>query len=383
MFDVHGFALFLLWLLAAAGVVLFVRWLNQFLEGFELERDTRLLAIIAFTGVVLFGVLNFLWDVGSQQQKSPMQTNKVEVVDGDADITDVDVFIQAHHPTLYDFRSKLQSRRKALQSFFENVRQLAQDSPHMQDFLQEVVDIRWDTQEDMFKTEKGVNLSLQEFWIYHSTGEKAYVNRMFSDIADKLVDKIKDSLAFDAEQLGMEQKKIQAMLKNASQQLDNNGIPSDPKNRRKSLAFGRYEAPNITFLRGWLLKRNQPGIVAQIDKLLENQQEIQRKAEKIQTFLKQPPSAELRKAMGDVVEEWKNTSRYNQYSLYQILYAAELLYVLEKITGKDEVAEQPETLQQAKQLWVHLQQTAPVIADLAWRNRTEGVERSYNPGSFF
>jgi hypothetical protein len=385
MLDSHGLVLFLLWLLAAAGVVFFVRWLNQFLVRFDLERDTHLLVMIAFTGVVLFGVLNFLWDAGAAKQKPVAPASTAEPVVTEEEVTDVDAFIQSHHSTLHSVRSTLQSRRQTLQAFFQNVQPLAQDCPHMQSFLQEIVDIRWGIQQDFFKTEKGVNLSLQEFWIYHSTGEKAYVARAFQDTADELVNQIQRSLALDDATDKIEQKKIQAMLKSASQQLDNNGIPSNPKNKRKPFAFDPYRESSIVLLRTWLSNRSQPelGIVEQIDKLLENQQIIQRKAEAIQTSLKTSGNEELRKAMQDVVGEWVDTSRENQYALYQILYAAELLYVLENITGKAESPEQKETRQQVRQLWAQLQQSAPLIVDLAWKKRTEGVERSYSPTPFF
>lgn len=382
MLDSHGLVLFLLWLLAAVGVVMFVRWLNRFLERFDLERDTHLLVTIAFTGIVLFGVLNFLWDIGAARSEHQVAANNTRVIP-DKDIRDVDAFIQANHSTLYDFRFRLQQRRKDLHDFFLNVRKLGKEAPHMRDFLQEIVDIRWDTQEDMFKTEKGVNLSLQEFWIYHSTGEKNYVANAFQDTADQLVNQIKRSLAFDAAQLRTEQQKIQVMLKDASKQLDNNGIPPDPNNRRNSLVFEPYLKPSISLLRNWLASHEQSGIVTRIDKLLENQQEIETRAEAIQVFLQNPASEELRKPMQGVIEEWKATSRYNQYALYQILYATELLYVLDNITDTSTGSGQEETRQQGKQLLEHLQHTAPIIADLAWKNRTEGVQRSYSPTPFF
>ncbi len=383
MLDSHGLILFLLWLLAAAGVVMFVRWLNQFLERFDLERDTRLLVMIAFTGIVVFGVLNFLWDIAAEQRQQTA-AKPAEAVVEEEKVTDVDAFIQSHHATLYDFRFKLQHRLKALQTFFQNVQQLAKDSPHMKDFLQDIINIRWDTQQALLNTNDKINASLHEFWLHYTTEEPTYVAQVFSKTADELTGNIQGALYFDAASDKREQGKIQAMLKSAGQQLDNNGIPFDPGNRRKLLAFDRYLEPNVAWLRTWLLERNQQGVVAQIDKLLENQQIIQRKAEEVQASLQAANNEALRKAIQDVEGEWVDTSRENQYALYQILYAAELLYVLEKITDvNDDNGGQADTREQASQLLVHLQQAAPVIVDLAWKKRTEGVERSYNPTQFF
>lgn len=386
MLDSHGLILFLLWLLAAAGIFLFVRWLNQFLERYDLESDTRRLIVIAFTGIVLFGVLNFLWDISASiSNKSSAATNTIDnnkTTVPEEEVPDVNTFIQTYYPTLHTVRVKLGQRRQFLHVFFQHVNQLARDTPHMRDFLQEVIDIRWDTQKDLARAENDVNLSLQQFWAVRSTGDKIYTDNKFSDITSQLTDTIKDTLAFDTAQLAVEQKKIRVMLEKTSQQLENDGIPPDPDNRLKPLVFEPYREPQITLLYNWLGEHHQPGVVHSIEKLLENQKQIETRAATLQTFLKEHPNAELHKVMQSVMDEWKATSRYNQYALYQILYATELLYMLNNIMDTDTDSGQEETRLQTTELLKHLQQKAPILADLAEKKRTEGVERSYSPTLF-
>ena len=102
MLDSYGLVLFLLWLVAGISIVLFARWLHRFLATSELSTDLQVLLLVAIVGVVLLGILNFLWKLGASQAISP----PTSVTEATTKPT-LDSFEQKNYPDLYALRQQL------------------------------------------------------------------------------------------------------------------------------------------------------------------------------------------------------------------------------------------------------------------------------------
>jgi hypothetical protein len=386
MLDSHGLVLFFLWLLAAAGIFMFARWLNHFLDRFTLESDTRLLIMIAFIGIVLFGTLNFLWGKGSRQTSgntSPTSnTNRQEIVNIEA--TDANTFVKEHYPSLHDHRYNLKRRIAELKQFFQDVQRWAGESPHQVTFLQNVVEIQWKSLEELKKTDDAVDLSIREFWIHYSTGETHFVAQVFEEKSAQLIEQIRDAQAFDNTGFNAEQKEIQTLLDKALQQLAYTDIPPDPKNRKKPQAFAPYDKENRQRLMEWLQLQKETTLLANLNVLQDNQTQIDKKLREIQVYLKQAENRALYTPMQKVIKLWQDLSLYNQYADYQLLFAVEAEYLRQKLAGYQakEKAQDERTLNLASRLHGELLQVAPEIARRAQSRRVDEVERSYSPSTF-
>jgi hypothetical protein len=381
MLDSYGLLLTLSWLLAAVGIVVFARWLSRFLDRFTLESDTRLLIMIAFIGIVLFGTLNVLWRA-ERNVSSPIPQGQEQTV---AETTDVDTFIQEHYPDLYNFRYSLRQRIKELQQFFQEVQQWAIDSPHQARFLQNVVEIQWKSLEDLKKIDRAVDSSISEFWIHYNTEATNYVANVFGEESAQLIEQIKDVQAFDNTGFRAEQEETQNLLDTARQQLAHEDIPPNPKNRNKPLAFTPYNEANRKLLMDWLQTQQETTLLASINLLQNNQTEIDRKLKEIQRSLKASNDPALYAPIQKVIKLWQDLSQYNQYADYQILFAVEAEYLRQKLASKQDKEKMPDqrTLDLSSRLHADLIKLAPEIARRAQSRRVNEVERSYSPTSFF
>jgi hypothetical protein len=381
MLDSYGLLLTLSWLLAAVGIVVFARWLSRFLDRFTLESDTRLLIMIAFIGIVLFGTLNVLWRA-ERNVSSPIPQGQEQTV---AETTDVGTFIQEHYPDLYNFRYSLRQRIKELQQFFQEVQQWAIDSPHQARFLQNVVEIQWKSLEELKKIDRAVDSSISEFWIHYNTEATNYVANVFGEESAQLIEQIKDVQAFDNTGFRAEQEETQNLLDTARQQLAHEDIPPNPKNRNKPLAFTPYNEANRKLLMDWLQTQQETTLLASINLLQNNQTEIDRKLKEIQRSLKASNDPALYAPIQKVIKLWQDLSQYNQYADYQILFAVEAEYLRQKLASKQDKEKMPDqrTLDLSSRLHADLIKLAPEIARRAQSRRVNEVERSYSPTSFF
>ena len=370
---------FLLWLVAGFGVIVFAVWLSRFLDRFALEPDTRLLAMIAFVGVVLFGVLNFLWSNDAPPPHTtanlPQQTQEPNDLNG---------VLNAHFPELQQYRTGLKARLGELQQFFNAASRGAQQFPHQVKFLQNLVDIHWVSHVELKKVDTAVDLSLNEFWLHYTTGEQDYVILRFQPEAATLTEQIKTALSFDNTGFNTEQVEIQKLLTQAMRQLEYNDIPLDPKNRKKPIAFAAYTAQNQQMLLEWLQQRQEQTLLSSLISLQNNQQQINSKLQHIQDYVKNAGSNALAQAMQKVIVLWQHLSLYNQYAQYQVLFAVESEYLQAQLqTFHPQRVPDQRTLAMVQQLHAQLLQTAPQIAQRAQARRVEEVERSYSPTSFF
>lgn len=373
----------LLWLLAAAGIVLFTRWLRGFLSRFDFNKETKLLIMIAFTGVMIFGVMNFLWKL-SDRKNQPSQANTEETAQ--LEPTELDAFVASNYRTLHDYHNSLKQRLTELHTFlYQDVKKWAKASPHQRDFLQNILDIRWESYKELTEANKIVDLSLREFWIHYQTGQNRYVAKVFEEEASELVDKIKDAQAFDNTAEKSEKEETEKLLTTARHQLENQDIPRDPKNRKKEQVFQPYSEKNQQILLDWLQARQDEGtLISSLEILADNQNHIERNLKLINDYLKEEANRDLREPLQKIIQQWQDLGHYNLYAQYQILYAVEAEYIVEKLAGQPPSPNAP-PIQQSKasqQLYVRLREVAPLIAHRAKSRRIEEVEQSYSPSSF-
>ncbi|OQX12417.1 MAG: hypothetical protein BWK73_14920 [Thiothrix lacustris] len=382
MLNSHGLFLAILWLLAGGGIFVFARWLGRVLDKFPLEPDTRRLIMIGFVGIVLFGTLNFVWRISHytpQDTADSVTDSETPAIGTD----DANGLMQLHYPDLQAHRQNLKERRAALLNFFKDIQLWAQASPHHITFLQSLINIHWKSQEDLKEADEAVDLSVQELWIHYSTGEGDYVISRFKPEAEILVERIRDAQRFDNTGFKAEQTEVQDLLEQAQRQLAYTDIPADPKDRRKPQAFVAYTPENHKMLVDWLQQRQETTLLNALSQLDDNQHQITTKLQQLQTFMQQTDNRALYEALQKVIASWQDLSRYNQYSDYQILFAAEVGLFLEKLSAyhPKHISPNPRTLSLIQQLHDSLLQTAPEIARRAQIRRTE-VERSYSPTSF-
>lgn len=382
MLNSHGLFLAILWLLAGGGIFVFARWLGRVLDKFPLEPDTRRLIMIGFVGIVLFGTLNFVWRISHY---TPQDTAD-SVIDSETPAIgtdDADGLMQLHYPDLQAHRQNLKERRAALLNFFKDIQLWAQASPHHITFLQSLINIHWKSQEDLKEADEAVDLSVQELWIHYSTGEGNYVISRFKPEAEILVERIRDAQRFDNTGFKAEQTEVQDLLEQAQRQLAYTDIPADPKDRRKPQTFVAYTPENRKMLVDWLQQRQETTLLNALSQLDDNHHQITTKLQQLQTFMQQTDNRALYEALQKVIASWQDLSRYNQYADYQILFAAEVGLLLEKLSAyhPKHISPNPRTLSLIQQLHDSLLQTAPEIARRAQIRRTE-VERSYSPTSF-
>lgn len=382
MLNSHGLFLAILWLLAGGGIFVFARWLGRVLDKFPLEPDTRRLIMIGFVGIVLFGTLNFVWRISHytpQDTADSVTDSETPAIGTD----DANGLMQLHYPDLQAHRQNLKERRAALLNFFKDIQLWAQASPHHITFLQSLINIHWKSQEDLKEADEAVDLSVQELWIHYSTGEGDYVISRFKPEAEILVERIRDAQRFDNTGFKAEQTEVQDLLEQAQRQLAYTDIPTDPKDRRKPQAFVAYTPENRKMLVDWLQQRQETTLLKALSQLDDNQHQITTKLQQLQTFMQQTDNRALYEALQKVIASWQDLSRYNQYADYQILFAAEVGLLLEKLSAyhPKHISPNPRTLSLIQQLHDSLLQTAPEIARRAQIRRTE-VERSYSPTSF-
>lgn len=382
MLNSHGLFLAILWLLAGGGIFVFARWLGRVLDKFPLEPDTRRLIMIGFVGIVLFGTLNFVWRISHytpQDTADSVTDSETPAIGTD----DANGLMQLHYPDLQAHRQNLKERRAALLNFFKDIQFWAQASPHHITFLQSLINIHWKSQEDLKEADEAVDLSVQELWIHYSTGEGDYVISRFKPEAEILVERIRDAQRFDNTGFKAEQTEVQDLLEQAQRQLAYTDIPADPKDRRKPQAFVPYTPENRKMLVDWLQQRQETTLLNALSQLDDNHHQITTKLQQLQTFMQQTDNRALYEALQKVIASWQDLSRYNQYADYQILFAAEVGLLLEKLSAyhPKHISPNPRTLSLIQQLHDSLLQTAPEIARRAQIRRTE-VERSYSPTSF-
>lgn len=324
--DSHGLLLFTLWLATAAGIVFFVRWLSGFLSKFKLPNDTRLLILIAFTGVLVIAALNFLWKQDNRQPKPP-----VDVEEGTANPQqpktelNLETYESTTYPELYGLRQDMLKQMTALHTFFANVRQWAEQMPEQRRFLQTIIDLRWSQQQQLRKAYQEIDRSRRAFWLHYHTGEDRHVRTMFDDEAQRLRQRIQDALGDSREFQLAETEAIREHLREAETLLKAAKLPKPKKGQRSNTVFQPYSDQRRQILLTTLSQRQETSITSNLTQLQHEETQIRTKLAYMLEY--QKVNTDLLETTNDLILEWNKALIYNQYAQYRLLFAAEALEI--------------------------------------------------------
>lgn len=371
----------LIWLLAITALVLFVLWLNRFLQqNFQLPSDTQLLILITFSGAITLGTLSFLW--GLDQDR--MTDTAVEGRTGQA--TPLHQQLQQDYPELYQQWIQLQQRIQELNTFFHNVKTWSRDSPTQAKFLQQIVDIRWQSYQRLRQAHKTVSMNLRQYWIMRQTSKQnvRYIEQQFKAQSEILVETMQSALAADTNANKDERQTIIKAIQQAQKQLQHTHIPKDPKNRKAYLAFTPYNDNNREQLQNWLkLRQNMTALRLHTEDLHNNLHNINTSIKEFQKYISAPENADLRPRMRATAQQWLKARHSAQYSEYQVLYAIELMYILDKLTAvQPPLVSNTPVQRQTKALealYEDLQEMAPRIVQQAREQLTDNIVEAYQP----
>lgn len=365
--DSHGLVLFLLWLITAAGIFLFARWLSRFLGKFNLPADTRLLILISFTGVMLIAALNFLWKQGSQP--TPPTDDTVQNTDKPKTETDLEAYESTTYPELYGLRQEMIRQLEDLHAFFVNVRTWAEEMPAQRPFLQKIIDIRWEQNQQLRQAYQNIDRSRREFWLHRNTGEDRYVLQMFDEEAQRLQKRIQDALGDSREFQLAEADALRKHLRDADELLKAVKLPKPKKGQNPNSVFLPYSEPNRQKLIDELTRKQENSILTDLNQL---QQEETRMREKLAYIMEyQKVNTDLREEVNDLIIEWNNALIYNQYAQYRLLFATEALETTLLLGAKPDNRDYAWLLNQ-------LREQAPKVLEQAAEERATAA-RSYNP----
>lgn len=367
--DSHGLVLFLFTLATIVGIVFFARWLSRFLLRFELPPDTRLLILISFVGVILVASLNFLWQKSaSRQPEPPPNTDKHDpTAQQPAKETDLDTYESTAYPDLYGLRQDMIKQLDELHTFFANVRSWAKTMPAQRPFLQTIINIRWERNQQLRKAYQEIDRSRREFWLHYRTGEDRYVREMFDEEAVRLQKRIQnglgDSHKFQVEEADAISKQVRACV-----DLLKATKLAKPK-KGQAYDFLPYTEQNRQVLVDILTRKQENGILANVTQLHNLENQIRDKLAYMLQYRK--VNTDLLSEVNDLIRIWNEALIYAQYAQYRVLFGVETLDILERLGISPESRDYARLLNQLREL-------APqVVTDADEERKTAAY--SYNP----
>ncbi|OQX07283.1 MAG: hypothetical protein BWK73_28555 [Thiothrix lacustris] len=324
--DSYGLLLFILWLVTATGIVLFTRWLSRFLSQFKLPNDTRLLILIAFTGVLVIAALNFLWKQGNRQPTPPVAVAEV-TTDPQQPNTELNLetYESATYPELYGLRQDMLTQINALHAFFGKVGEWAEQMPAQRRFLQTIIDLRWARQQQLRKAYQDIDRSRREFWLHYRTGEDRHVRTMFDDEAQRLQKRIQDALGDSREFQLAETEAVREHLRDAETLLKAAKLPKPKKGQRLNTVFQPYSDQRRQTLFAELTERQETSITSNLTQLQHEETQIRTKLAYMVEY--QKVNTDLLETTNDLILEWNKALIYNQYAQYRLLFATEALEI--------------------------------------------------------
>lgn len=321
--DSHGLVLFLLWLATATGMFLFVRWLSHFLSKSKLPADTRLLILISFSGVMLVAALSFLWKQGAKQTTPPIAAvSSTNTPKAPTEIT-LEDYERDTYPTLYGLRQEMRKQLKDLQDFFNKVSEWANQMPAQRQFLQKIIDIRWERSQQLQQAYYTIDRSRRAFWLHYKTGEDHYVQKMFDDEALRLQKRIQTALGDSREFQLAEADVIRAHLKEADDLLKAAKLPTPKKGKALNTVFLPYNDQNRQTLIEVLTRQQENSILPNLNQLQQEEKHIREKLAYMLEY--QKINTDLLTETKDLILAWNDALIYNQYAQYRLLFATEVL----------------------------------------------------------
>lgn len=372
MLDSHGIVLTFLWLAAAAGIFLFARWLNQFIDRFELEPDMRVLVMISFIGMMLVGIFTFLWRLEAPSPPTPPANNNPQQPKTE---TDLESFEATAYPELFGLRQQIIKQLTDLNKFFQQIENWAREMPNQRPFLQKIVNIRWEQREKLREAYGKIDLSRQEFWLHYHTGSDRHVREMFDGEALRLQKRIQDALGTSLEYQQTEEDSIHDHLVAAGELLkgETKGKTKSKSKTRQTTpalpAFEPYTEENRQTLIQWLNQRQETTVLAQLQQLQQEESNIRGKMAYIVEY--QKVSTDLAEPIKELFDAWNQALNYNLYAQYRMLFATEALGLTLRLgTALDD--------RNLARLHSQLRELSPKVREDALEER-RSAEYSYQP----
>ena len=383
MLELHGVLLLLLWLIAAAGIFFFARWLSQFLRQTELSTDIQVLVLVAFVGLLIVATLNFLWEYAANPSAKP-RVRHAASSNTPTNAQPLDAFESQAYPELYGLRQQMLAQLNALDQFVTNVQAWATQMPAQRQFLQRVLDIRWERRKQLKQAYHEIDMSRREFWLHYHAGQNTHVRKMFDTEAERLQQRIKDALGASRKAQWQEEAVIQDFLRDCGTLLKQKSLPTvkPTKTNPKPFSspyipsFEAYGERNYRALHTWLTQRQENGILSNLEQLRQEEAQIRGKIAYILEYRKL--NSDLSEQISSLVKRWNEALKFNQYAQYRLLFATEALAVTALLSAPDASTQARPNQEDAISLVIQIRQHAPQLLQAAQQERMV-AEFSYQP----
>lgn len=363
---------FLLTLIVLAGVLLFARWLNTFLQQYPLAAKTSLLIVSASVIVLLLFALNGVWRSDTQAPQPPPQTSITPHTSTQGKMPqteqDLDSFEQQTYPALYGLRQDMLQQLRALKQFFAEVNDWAKQMPNQRRFLQKIVNIRWEQAQALEAAYQSIDRSRRAFWVHFHTGEDQHVRQMFDSEAVRLQRRIQSALG-DSNQYQLDElDAVSQHIRDALALLKANKLIKPKVGQPYS--FQPYTDANRQRLRNWLIQQQEHKVVLHLDALTQSETQMREKINYILAYRK--VNTDLQFEVNELLVKWNDALIYNQYTQYRLLFGVEALELFERlgIMGRES--------RDYNLLLTQLREAAPKLVQQAEDERRVAAF-SYNP----
>lgn len=383
MLELHGVLLLLLWLIAAAGIFFFARWLSQFLRQTELSTDIQVLVLVSFVGLLIVATLNFLWEYSSSTSPKS-QPRHATSSNTPTNAQPLDAFESQAYPELYGLRQQILAELNALDQFVTNVKTWAMQMPAQRLFLQKILDIRWERRKQLKKAYHEIDMSRREFWLHYHAGQNAHVRKMFDTEAERLQRRIQDALGASRKAQWQEEAVIQDFLRDCGTLLKQKSLPTTKPTKTNPKPFSSpyipsfevYSNKNYRQLHAWLTQRQEQGILNHLEQLRQEETQIRGKIAYILEYRKL--NGDLTEQINALVKRWNEALKFNQYAQYRLLFATEALAVTALLSAPDTSTQARPNQEDAISLIIQVRQHAPQLLQDAQQERMV-AEFSYQP----
>lgn len=357
------FLLVLLWL---GLLFLFARWFSRFLQTTRLPPDIRVLALVGVVALLLFVGIFLILKRAKQPKPPTPDPASVQVVQPQA-VDSLDAYEQATYPALYGLRQDMLKQINDLRLFFRQVREWGNAMPNQRTFLQKVVDVRWQRAQELNLAYQTIDRSRRAFWLHRQTGDDRYVLEMFDAEAQRLQKRIQTALGDSNRLLLDEMDIISRHVRDAVTWLKTEKLL---KTKTGQYPFQPYSEANRQRLQQWLMQRQEGKVVADLQSFVHGETLIRERITYILQYHK--VNTDLQFEVGELFQKWNNALIYNQYTQFRLLFAVEVLDLLERLGMEHRTSRDYSLL--LEQLRIH----APKLVEQAELERRIAAF-SYNP----
>ncbi len=241
------------------------------------------------------------------------------------------LFETEHFPGLYEQRMALGQEIKNTDIFFQRIYAMSKQTPKQYNLLRDVSQIRKNGYDKLKQRNVSVSQYLREFWVHYSTGDSHDAIKKFTPVAVQLEKKIKVTRGQLLDNERQEAKLISSHMIKAGTSLKNNAIP---RNQR----IVSYTKQNRQLITDWLREKGSFDTLDTLSNLVEQRKIINARIQKLQSFKQN--YRDLDRSLSRTLGLWEKAKESNYYAEYRLLYAAELRYVVEKLSLAGRSADQ-------------------------------------------